>query len=172
MTTVVHATRRGWVYSPFTCEHCGHHDQGAVHLKVSAGAQTGLLQDLDDTRDLAMGTAHGNMEQAGDELIALAPCPACGQRDELAVKSRHAKATPWLAGGGIFLVVGLAGVGYLASKNELFLGLFVTGPLLVIGLIALLLGAAKRLRALPKGVVFRSVDGRPWASTSPAAEPR
>lgn len=97
MSTVVHATRRGWVYSPFSCEHCGHQDQGAVHLKVSAGAQTGLLQDLDDTRDLAMGTAHGNMEQAGDERIALAPCPECGLRDELAVKSFYAASKPWLA---------------------------------------------------------------------------
>ncbi|PRQ03180.1 hypothetical protein [Enhygromyxa salina] len=167
MSTIVHATRRGWVYAPFTCEHCGHQDQGAVRMQMSAGAQTGLLQDLDDTRDLAMGTAHGNMEQAGDELIALSPCPSCGLRDDLAVRTFHAKAKPWLAGGGVLLAVGLAGVAYLASKDELFMGLVATSPVVLIGAIALLVGLAKRLRALPKGAAFRSVDPRPWAHLNP-----
>jgi hypothetical protein len=103
------------------------------------------------------------MEQTGDAWIALAPCPSCGLRDELAVKSHYAKAMPWFAGGGVFLAVGAAGAGYLASKNELFMGLAVTAPLMLIGLIALLVGATKRLQSLPKGVVFRSVDARPWA---------
>ncbi|MFO7567515.1 MAG: hypothetical protein R6X02_33030 [Enhygromyxa sp.] len=163
MPTVVHVKRRGWVYSPYTCEHCGHQDQGAVYMTASAGAQTGLLQDLDDSRDLAHGTAHGAMEQGGDELIALAPCPACGQRDELAVKNFQGKATPWLAGGGVFSVLGLAGLAYLGSKSELFMGAFVMGPILLIGAVALLVGAFKRLRKLPGGVVFRSLDSRPWA---------
>ncbi|KIG13075.1 hypothetical protein DB30_00540 [Enhygromyxa salina] len=163
MPTVVHATRRGWVYAPFTCEHCGHADHGAVYMQASAGAQAGLVQDLDDSRDLALGTAHGNMEQAGDELIALAPCPGCGLRDELAVRAFVARAKPWLAGGGVLVSVGLAGAGYLASKDALFMGLVVTGPLLLIGVVALVVGLAKRLRSLPGGVVFRSVDPRPWA---------
>jgi hypothetical protein len=161
-TVVVNVTRRGWVYSPFTCEHCGHQDQGAVFMTSSAGAQTGLLQDLDDTRDLARGTAQGTMDQAGDELIALSPCPKCGKRDELAVKSFHRKATPWLAGGGVFVGFGALGLAHLASKGELAMGLFATGPVLLLGLVALLVGVVKRLRRLPSSAVFRSVDPRPW----------
>jgi peptidoglycan/LPS O-acetylase OafA/YrhL len=162
MPTVVHVERRGWVYSPYTCERCGHQDQGAVFMKASAGAQTGLLQDLDDTRDLAHGTAHGAMEQGGDALIALAPCPACGQRDELAVKNHHRKATPWLAGGGVFSLLGVAGLAYMISKDEAEMGAFVMAPILLLGAVALLVGTVKRLRRLPGGVVFRSLDSRPW----------
>jgi len=161
--THVTATRRGWVYAPFTCEHCGHQDQGAVRLQVSAGTQTSMLQDLDDARDQAMGTAHGNMEQLGDELIALAPCPSCGKRDELAVKNQLRKATPWLAGAGLFLSLGLGGAGFLASKSEGGFGLFLMSPVLLLGTVALAVGLFKRLRRLPGGVFFRSVDPRPWA---------
>ena len=162
MPTYVTATRRGAIYSPYTCEHCGHEDQGVVFMSASASAQTGMLQGLDDTRDLAMGTATGNMDQAGDELIALAPCPKCGQRDELAVRTFYAAAKPWLGGGACFLLLSLAGVAFLASKGEEFLGMIVTAPLALIGLIALLVGLAKRLRKLPGGVVFYSVDPRPF----------
>lgn len=166
MPTVVHTTTRGYVYAPFSCERCGHQDVGAVYMQASAAAQTGFMQDLDESRDLSRGTAHGNMEQAGDELIALAPCPGCGLRDELAVASFYAKAKPWLYGGGALLVFGLAGVGYLASKGEVEMGLFVTGPILLIGLVSTLVGVGKRMRPLPKGVTFRSVDPRPWAHLS------
>ncbi|HLT38388.1 MAG TPA: hypothetical protein VK034_19010 [Enhygromyxa sp.] len=163
MPTVVHVTRRAYVYSPYSCERCGHQDQGAVYMVGKAATQTSLLQDLDDSRDVAHGTAHGTMEQGGDELIALSPCPACGQRDELAVKSFYRKATPWLAGGGLFTTLGLAGLGYLASEDELFMGVIVMSPILLIGVVTLIVGAIKRLRGLPKGVVFRSVDPRPWS---------
>ncbi|PRQ04097.1 hypothetical protein ENSA5_11450 [Enhygromyxa salina] len=167
MPTIVHTIRRGWVYSPFTCEYCGHEDQGAIHMKVGASAQVGILQDYDDTRDLAMGTAHGNMEQAGDELIALSPCPACGKRDELAVKSFYAKAKPWIGSGALFLVVGLAGAGYLASEGEPEMGLLATSPLLLIGLVVLIAGLGKRLRKLPPSAVFRSRNPEPWAHLGP-----
>src|SRR5690554_1796894 len=164
MPTVVHVKRRGWVYSPFTCEHCKHEDQAAVYVSASAGAQTGLLQDFDDTRDLAHGTAHGAMEDGGNALIALACCPQCGVRDELATRSYYAKATPWLAGGGVFLAIGLAGAGYMASRSELFLGSFIMAPIIVIGVVALLVGVVKRFRRLPGGTVaFRSVDPGPWS---------
>jgi len=166
MPTVVHATRRGWVYSPYTCEGCGHQDQGAVYMTASAGAQTGLLQGLDDTRDLAQGTAHGAMEQAGDEHIALAACPQCGQRDELAVRSFYAKATPWLAAGGLFSTVGVGGAAYLASRGEQLMGAFVMAPIVLLGLVALAGGLIKRFKRLPGGVVFRSVDPQPWPDVS------
>ena len=167
MNTHVTATRRGWVYAPFHCEHCNHDDQGAVRLQVSASTQTSMLQDLDDARDQAMGTAHGNMEQRGDELIALAPCPQCGKRDELAVKNHQRKANPWLAGGGVFLTVGLGGAGFLASKGEPEMGMFLMSPVILLGSIALALGLFKRLRRLPSGVFFRSVDASPWAHLGP-----
>jgi hypothetical protein len=162
MPTVVHVKRRGFVYSPYTCERCGHRDQGAVFMTASAGAQTGILQDLDDTRDLARGTAHGAMEQGGDELIALSPCPACGQRDELAVKNFYRKAQPWLTGGGVFSALGVVGLVHLGSKGEAFIGVIVMAPVLLIAVVSLAVGAFKRLRPLPTGVVFRSVDSSPW----------
>jgi peptidoglycan/LPS O-acetylase OafA/YrhL len=135
-------------------------------MKVSAGAQTNLLSDLDDTRDLAMGTAHGNMEQAGDEIIAIAPCPACGKRDPLALRSFRGQATPWLAGGGVFLGLGLIGGAYLLVKGQ-DLGLYLMSPLMILGLVILLVGAFKRFKAPPSGVFFHSVDPRPWAHLGP-----
>jgi peptidoglycan/LPS O-acetylase OafA/YrhL len=166
MPTVVHTTTRGYVYAPFRCEHCRHEDLGAVYMQASAAVQTSLLQDLDDSRDLSRGTAHGNMEEAGDALVALSPCPNCGLRDELAVKSHYGKAKPWLFGGAGFLLFGLAGLGYTASKGDLEMGMFATGPVVVIGLVAVVVGLVKRLRPLPKSAVFRSVDPGPWAHLS------
>lgn len=160
MPTVVHTTIRGYVYAPFRCEHCRHEDLGAVYMRASASAQVSLLQDRDESRDLSMGTAHGNMEQSGDALIALSPCPNCGLRDELAVKTHYDKAKPWLFGGAGFLLFGLAGVGYLASKDQLEMGMFATGPVVLIGLVAVIVGLVKRLRPLPKPAIFRSVDPR------------
>lgn len=162
MPVHVTANRRGWVYAPFQCESCQHEDQGAVYSKASAAAQTNLLQGVDETRDLAMGTAHGNMEQAGDEAIALAPCPSCGQRDELAMKSFRRRANPWLGWGGVFTALGLGGAGYLLSEGEDF-GKILMAPLIVAGLALLAVGLFKRFRPPPKGVVFYSVDPGPWA---------
>jgi hypothetical protein len=46
------------------------------------------------------------------------------------------------------------------------MGLFATSPLILLGAIAMIVGLAKRLRPLPTGVVFRSLDPRPWAHLS------
>ncbi len=166
MAMIVQTTLRGYVYAPFTCEHCGHQDQGAVFIQSVAAAQTGLLQDLEDSRDLARGTAHGNMEEAGDAQIALSPCPRCGVRDELAVKTFYAKAKPWLFGGAALSLFGLGGLAWLAVEGEPEMGAFATSPVILIGLVALSVGLGKRLRSLPKSAVFRSVDPRPWAHLS------
>lgn len=164
MAVHVTTTQQGWVFSKFHCEACGHDDVGAVFMKSTASASTGLMQDLDETRAQSRGLAQGGREEAGDALIALAACPKCGQRDELQVRSLRSKARPWLAWGGVFFVFGVGAAGYLHYAGGSF-GWFLFSPIIGLGLVVAVVGLVKRGAKLPgpKSVIFHSVDPSPWA---------
>ena len=166
MPTYVTATHRRYVYAPYTCEHCGHTDHGAVFVESSSTSQTNIVDGLDGSRDLAHGQAHGGAEDHGDEQIGLAPCPACGQRDELAVRNFRRKANGPLGGGAAFAVLALAGIAYIAYEGgEVELAIVFIGVMLGIPAVVLLaMGLFRRLRKLPgANVIFWSRDQRPWA---------
>lgn len=164
MPVHVTTTQHAWVFSNFHCEACGHDDVGAAYMKSVATASTGMMQDLDEARAESHGLAHGGREEAGDALIALAACPKCGKRDELAVRDFRRTAKPWLAWGAIFSILGLAAGGFLHYKGESF-GWFLFSPIVGLGLIVGIVGLVKRSKKLPgpQSVKFHSVDPSPWA---------
>lgn len=166
MTTYVTATHKRYVYGPYTCETCGHTDSAAVYVQSSATSTSNIVDGFDDTVDQAHGRAHGGAEEYGDEQIALARCPGCGQRDEIAVKNFRRKANGPLGAGLFFTLAAVAGVAFVLVKGgetefAMFAAIFFGLPAAV----ALPIGLFRRLRKLPgDGVIFRSQDPRPWAS--------
>lgn len=164
MAYVVSATHRRFVFAEYSCEGCGHADHAAVHVRSTAGAQTGMMVDIDEAKDLAHGTAHGGAEDIGEEYIALAPCPVCHQRDELAVKNFRRKGGGFLGAGVFFTTAGIAGAIFATVKaNADEMAMIGAGFFGVPGVVLLAIGLLMRFRKIPnRGVIFHSVDPRPW----------
>lgn len=152
------------MFAEYSCEHCGHTDHGAVHIRSSANATPGLAVDLDEAKDLAHGTAHGSAEDLGEEYIALSPCPVCHQRDELAVKNFRRKGAGFLGAGIFFTVAGVLGAVYVTLKaNADPIAMIGAGFFGVPGVVLLAIGLIMKFRKIPNhGVIFHSVDPRPW----------
>lgn len=174
MPTIHVATHKRYVYGTYACESCGHHDNAAVFVRSEGSAQSNIVDSFDDSRNLAHGNAHQAAEKFGDEQIALAKCPKCGQRDELAVKNFRSKAKGFL-GAGIFFAVLLAGsLGFAVMKGMevAFVGIFLGVLFGLPALITIPIGLYHLTRKLPEGgVIFQSVDSSPWAGAG-ASVPR
>lgn len=113
----------------FDCVHCR---QRASAIVIGVGQGRGhspFMLDDSGAKDRAASSAEVNSRENAEQLLKLARCPNCHERDEGAVRSRKLKTIFAAAVGFTFLL--LMGIGLDAVKSSSH-GLWIFGPVAVL----------------------------------------